>query len=165
MQQRTGSSGRYEENRRGWDSQRKDAIMPWSLRESHKSNHNSYTLYYHLFFVTYKREPLIDREIAAFLEQFLVDKCSELEVHLLEQGIVCDHAHLVVSLRPTHYIPEVVNYLKGAAAHEANHHHDFQNVLRWMRGYRVDTVSERSLESAKRYAREQYKRHPDKIPQ
>jgi len=122
-------------------------------------------LYYHLVFITHKREPLINREIATFLEQFFVEKCDEMGVHLLEQGTVCDHTHLIVSLRPTHYIPEVVNYLKGTAAHEANNHHDFQNVLSWMRGYRIDTVSGRNLESAKRYARDQYEHHPDKIPQ
>jgi len=121
-------------------------------------------LYYHTVFVTYKREPLINQEIATFLEQFFVDKCDGLEVHLLEQGIVCDHVHLILSLRPTHYIPEVFNYLKGIAAHEANNHHDFQNVLRWMRGYRIDTVSERNLEAARRYVRDQCKHHPDKIP-
>ena len=138
--------------------------MPWNLGESHKPNHNSYALYYHVVFVTYKREPLIDREIAAFLREFFPAKCAELEVHLLEQGIVCDHVHLLLSLRPVHYIPEVLNYLKGASAHEANNHHDFRNVLRWMRGYHIDTVSRRTLESAKRYVREQHKRHPDRMP-
>ena len=88
--------------------------MPWNLGESHKPNHNSYALYYHVVFVTYKREPLIDREIAAFLREFFPAKCAELEVHLLEQGIVCDHVHLLLSLRPVQYITDVLNYLKGA---------------------------------------------------
>jgi len=52
--------------------------MAWDLGESHKPNHNSYALYYHTVFVTYKREPLINQEITAFLEQFFVDKCDEL---------------------------------------------------------------------------------------
>jgi putative transposase len=138
--------------------------MSWDLGESHKPNHNSYALYYHVVFVTHRREPLIDRGIAAFLEQFFVDKSKALEVHLLEQGILCDHVHLIVSLRPTHYIPETLNYLKGTAAHEANNHRDFQNTLRWMRGYRIDTVSQRNLESAKKYVRNQHERHPDKVP-
>ncbi len=138
--------------------------MPWELGEDHKPNHNSYALYCHVAFVTYKREPLINRESAAFLEQFLPDKCAELEVHLLEQGILCDHVHLILSLRPTHYIPEILNYLKGTSAHEANNHRDFQNLLRWMRGYRIDTISTSNLERAKQYVRDQYKRHPDRIP-
>ena len=138
--------------------------MAWDLGENHKPNHNSYALYYHIVFVTHRRQPLVNREIALFLERFLAEKCVELGIHLLEQGIVCDHVHLVLSLRPADYIPEVLNYLKGTAAHEANNHHDFQNVLRWMRGYRIDTVSDRNLEPAKRYAREQLNHHPDKAP-
>ncbi|HEY76654.1 MAG TPA: IS200/IS605 family transposase [Thermoflexia bacterium] len=138
--------------------------MSWNLGRSHKPNHNSYALYYHVVFVTYKREPLIDREVAGFLQEFFPSKCAELEVRLLEQGILCDHVHLLISLRPTHYIPEVLGYLKGTSAHEANHHHDFRNVLRWMRGYHISTVSERALEAARQYVREQHKRHPDRVP-
>ena len=138
--------------------------MVWQMDEHHKPNHNSYVLYYHVVFVTRKREPLISREIADFLEQFFIEKCEELEVHLLEQGILCDHVHLILSLRPTHYIPEVLGFLKGTASHEANHHNEFTNALYWMRGYRIDTVSARSLERAKAYVRDQYKHHPDKIP-
>ncbi len=139
--------------------------MVWKLDEKHKPNHTSYALYFHLVWATKKREPLIDRQMADFLSQFLPAKCEELEVRLLEQGILCDHAHLLLSLRPTHYIPEVVNYLKGTASHEANHHQEFANSLYWTRGYHIDTVSKRSLNTAQAYVRSQYQRHPDKIPQ
>ena len=138
--------------------------MVWKMEEGHKPNHNSYALYYHIVFVTRKREPLITQAIAGFLNKFFQVKCEELEVHLLEQGILCDHVHLIVSLRPTHYIPEVLNYLKGTASHEANHHHDFANVLYWMRGYHIDTVSPSALDRARQYVRNQYQHHLDKIP-
>jgi hypothetical protein len=36
--------------------------------------------------------------------------------------------------------------------------------LRWMRGYHISTVSERALEAARQYVREQHKRHPDRVP-
>ena len=139
--------------------------MSWKPDEPHKPNHNSYSLYYHVVFVTQKHEPLIDLGIAVFLRQFFQAKCDEMEIHLLEQKTLCDHVHLIVSLRPTHYIPEVLNYLKGAASHEANHHHEFSNVLYWMRGYHIDTVSSRALEEARAYVRSQYQHHPDKIPE
>ena len=58
--------------------------MTWQLDEGHKPNHNSYALYYHVVFVTRKREPLINREMAGFLGGFFRDKCEELEAHLLE---------------------------------------------------------------------------------
>lgn len=139
--------------------------MVWKLDAEHKPNHTSYALYFHVVWATKKREPFIDRQMARFLRQFLLTKCEELEVTLLEQGVLCDHVHLLLSMRPTHYIPEVINYLKGAASHEANYHRDFVRSLYWTRGYHIDTVSERNLDAAKAYVRGQYRRHPDKIPQ
>ena len=144
---------------------RRGQTMPWQMDERHKPNHNSYTLYYHVVFVTRRREPIINREIADFLERFFAAKCNELESHLLEQSVLCDHVHLVVSLRPTHYIPEVLNHLKGIASHEANHHHEFANSLYWMRGFHIDTISRKSLEQASSYVRNQHRHHPDKIPE
>ncbi len=138
--------------------------MPWELDKPHEPNHNSYTLYYHIVFVTHKREPLINREMCNFLNRFFQTKCEDMEIHLLEQGILCDHVHLVLSLRPTHYIPEVINFLKGTASHEANNHHQFMNSLYWMRGYHIDTISGNTLEQAVAYVRGQYNHHPDKIP-
>ena len=85
-------------------------------------------------------------------------------MHLLEQGILCDHVHLLISLRPSHYIAEVVNFLKGTSSHETNHHHEFADALYWIRGYRVDTVSSSSLERVSAYVRTQHRHHPDKIP-
>jgi putative transposase len=145
--------------------QLKGQPVSWKLDTPHKPNHKSFGLYYHIVFVTRGREPLINRKIADFLEQFFQTKCDELDVHLLEQNVLCDHVHLIVSLRPTHYIPEVLNFLKGTASHEANHHHEFANVLYWMRGYHIDTVSPRTLERAKAYVCNQYQHHPDKIPE
>ena len=139
--------------------------MTWKLDKEHKPNHNSYALYYHIVFVTRKREPLIDHEIARFLDGFFETKCSEMDAHLIERGILCDHVHLIVSLRPTHYIPEMLNILKGTASHEANYHHAFMNALYWMRSYHIDTVSPRSLEPALAYVRNQHQRHPDKVPE
>jgi putative transposase len=142
-----------------------EAPVVWKLDEEHKPNHTSYALYFHVVWATKKRDPLIDRQIADFLEGFLPAKCEELELRLLAQGILCDHVHLILSMRPTHYIPEVIDYLKGTASHEANNHHHFTNSLYWTRGYHVDTVSARNLDAAKAYVQDQYRRHPDKIPQ
>ena len=59
--------------------------MTWQMNDQHKPNHNSYALYYHIVFVTHKREPLISRELADFLEQFFCDKCEELEVVIVHE--------------------------------------------------------------------------------
>lgn len=139
--------------------------MTWKLDQRHKPTHNSFALYYHVVFVTKKRDPMINKEIADFLCKFFEKKCEELEVHLLAQSILCDHVHMVISLRPSHYIPEVINYLKGTSSHEANNHQKFQNVLYWMPSYHIDSISKNQLDRAKGYVRDQFNHHPDKIPE
>ena len=62
--------------------------MVSKLDREHNPNHTSYVLYFHVVWATKKREPLIDREMAGFLRDFLTEKCEKLEVHLLEQGIL-----------------------------------------------------------------------------
>jgi len=135
------------------------------MDERHKPNHTSYSLLYHLVLVTARREPLITADMAAYLTSFFQAKCEELGVRLLEQAVLCDHVHLILSMCPTHYLPEVIGCLKGAASHEANHHREFANSLYWMRGYHIDTVSARTLDRARQYVRGQLRHHPDRVPQ
>ena len=136
------------------------------LYEVEKPSHVSYVLYYHVVLVTaFRNKSVIDQPMAEFLREFFAFKCKEMEVQLLEQKILSFHAHLLLSLRPSHYLPEVVNYLKGTASHEANHHHDFASSLDWLRGYHVDPVSEDYLEEARSHIKNQYAFHPKQIPQ
>jgi len=124
----------------------------------------SYALYYMLTISTKKREPFITARVEAFLRQHWTKKCEELKIHLLALGVVSDHAHLLLSLRPTHYIPDVVHDLKGSASFAVNHAEEFEATLYWGDGYDIRTVSERNLEEAKQYVFSQHQRHPDRVP-
>ena len=130
----------------------------------YKANHTSYVLYYHLVFVTMKTFPTIDQPLARFLEEFFSFKCKDLSVKLIAQKVLSAHVHLLLSLRPTHYLPEVIIGLKQTASHEANHHHKFTNRLDWMRGHHINTVSQDDLNIAITYIRNQFKWHPDQVP-
>lgn len=134
------------------------------MDEWHKHNHNSYALYYHIVFVTAKRQPLIDQDVAAFLREFLCAQADEQGARVLALGVLCDHVHLVLSCRPTHYLPELLQNLKGISAYEANHYREFESVLYWRRGYHVDTISKRALPQVCAYVRDQLTHHPDKHP-
>jgi putative transposase len=124
----------------------------------------SYALYYMLTISTKKRESFITAQVETFLRQHWAKKCEELEIHLLALGMVNDHVHFLLSLRPTHYIPDAVHDLKGSASHAVNHAEGFYATLYWGDGYDIRTVSERSLEEAKRYVFSQHQRHPDRVP-
>jgi len=137
----------------------------WKLNEEHKPNDTTDALYYHVVWSTAKRLPLIDQPMAQFLWEFFLSKCEKLEVGLLEQNILSEHVHLFLNQRPMHYIPEVINGLKGASSYETNKSRRFRATLSWPRGYRIQTVSKRDLHSVKLYIQNQYEHHPDNIPE
>ena len=121
--------------------------------------HTSYALYYHLVWDTVKKHPLINAALQSFLRDFIMHKCQELGIHVLAVGINPDHVHLLFSLKPTHYIPDIVQALKGGSAYAANHASPTLGVLYWKRGYSIRTVSERNLDIAKAYVNNQAKHH------
>ena len=120
-------------------------------------SHTSYALYYHLVWAVKKRFHLITSSIKADLEKNLKRKCEQLGVHLLAVGLNSEHVHCIISLRPTHYIPEVVKELKGFSSHEVNKGEE--EFIKWARGYSVRTVSERNLTAAIKYVENQGKHH------
>lgn len=123
--------------------------------------HTSFALYYHVVWTVKNRFDLIRESMKTGLEENLKKKCKELEVHALAIGINPEHVHCVLSLKPTHYIPEVVGGLKGFSAHEINS--DGEEFLKWARGYSVRTVSEKNLSAAIRYVKNQKKHHAGDI--
>jgi len=122
-----------------------------------RSTHTSYVLYYHVVWAVKKRFRLIEASMKADLEESLRRKCRELDVHMLALGINPEHVHCILSLKPTHYIPEVVKELKGFSSHEINREKD--QFLSWGRGYGVRTVSQRNLSAAIRYVQNQKGHH------
>ena len=119
--------------------------------------HTSYALYFHLVWSVKRRFQLITDTIVDKLEFFLDKKCKKLGVHLLAIGINPEHIHTIISLRPTHYIPEIVKELKGFSSHEINKSQ--RDFIKWARGYSIRTVSEKNVQVAVNYVKNQRKHH------
>lgn len=124
----------------------------------------NYTLYYYLILTIKKSDQLIDQTMADFLGRFITDKCEDLKADLLTYLILSDQVHLILSLSPTHYLPEVIQYLKDTTAHEANHAHQFRHGLSWTRAYHIETISKRHLKLTLNYVQTLSQRQPDKLP-
>ncbi|MBL7075587.1 IS200/IS605 family transposase [candidate division KSB1 bacterium] len=121
--------------------------------------HTSYALYYLLSWSVKQRFPLIEEEIRDQVEKLINKKCLELGVHDLAVGINPEHVHSVLSLKPNHYIPEVVKELKGYSSHEINKKGEY--FIDWTRGYDIRTISQKNLKAAIQYVKNQRKHHRD----
>ena len=79
------------------------------------------SLHYHLVFGTKKREPLIAPQWRSRLHEYLGGTISGLGGYPQGIGGVADHVHLLIALKATHCLADVLRELKKASsawAHE-----------------------------------------------
>lgn len=117
-----------------------------------------FNLSYHVVWTPKYRRPVLDKDIAARMEEILLEKAEELGITLESIAIQPDHVHLFIRAIPNHSPSYIVNQLKGRTS----------NVLRkefpslrsrlptlWTRSYFIDTVGVVNEFTIRRYIDEQ----------
>ena len=118
-------------------------------------------LYYHVVWTTRDRKPSIDAAVARFLTRYLASVARQERTRIVELGMVSTHLHMLIKTHPTTSIPRLLQRFKGGSATLANREgHASRDVLRWAKGYDIQTVGPRHVESVRRYIRQQPLRHP-----
>jgi len=119
-------------------------------------------LYVLLTWTTLRRLPLLNPDVARFLDRFLRQEAARHGARVLELGIVSNHVHAIAQLPPVIDISRLVQGLKGASARIANRDGLMPRArLRWADGYDLRSVGVRQLAAALRYVRTQAEHHPD----
>jgi REP element-mobilizing transposase RayT len=116
------------------------------------------SLHYHLVFSTRSRVPLLGDDIRGRVHAYLGGVIRGVEGVPLDIGGVSDHVHLIVGLKPTHCVADVMRTLKGDSSrwiHEELQVADFA----WQEGYGAFTVSRSNVESVRDYIRHQDEHH------
>lgn len=120
------------------------------------STHTS--LHYHLIFSTKDRVPPIQPNLRTRMHAYLGGVIRGLAGVALDVGGTADHVHLVVGLKPTHTLADVLRVLKGDSSkwiHEELRLEEFA----WQEGYGAFTISKSELPSVRRYVQEQEEHH------
>jgi putative transposase len=115
-------------------------------------------LHYHLVFGTKNREPLIAPEWRPRLHEYLGGTISGLGGFPQGGGGAADHVHLLVGLKATHCLADVLRELKKASSawiHETIGLRSFA----WQEGYAAFTVSATARESVRGYIAHQEEHH------
>jgi putative transposase len=119
-----------------------------------------YSLQYHLVWcIKYRRKVLVN-EIEKSLKEILIELCKDHEITIGEMEIDKDHIHMLISLKPQHYIPTVVKTLKGQSARRLfKLYPEIKRFLwgghLWNPSYFIATVSENTEEQVRRYIQSQ----------
>jgi putative transposase len=111
-----------------------------------------------LVFSTKERRPWIDESWRGRLHAFVGGAVNALGGVPVAIGGVADHVHLLVGLKATHAVADVVKEVKVASAkwiHEELGVLDFA----WQEGYGAFSVSPSSCESVAKYVRNQEEHH------
>ena len=124
-------------------------------------------LYVHVTWTTRGREARIDAGAARILARLLPAIARQERAVVLALGMVRSHVHVLLRLHPTTGLPCLMQRLKGGSSVVVNRERGTTAVgaLRWAKGYNVDSVSPRAVETVVQYVRNQAQRHPaDAIP-
>jgi len=116
------------------------------------------SLYYHLVFATKHRQPLIKPAWMPRLHEYLGGTVKGLGGVCEEVGGVSDHVHLLVGLRATHCLSDVLRDLKRSATIWV-HQEVGDPVFQWQDGYAAFTVSATARPSVRNYIANQAQHH------
>ena len=116
------------------------------------------SLHYHLVFTTKNREPLIAPAWRARLHEYLGGTISGLGGFPQGVGGTADHVHLLVGLKATHCLADVLRELKKAASQWV-HNEIGLLAFAWQEGYAAFTVSATAREPVQSYVAHQEEHH------
>lgn len=116
------------------------------------------SLHYHVVFSTKERRALIGDEWRGQLHAFLGGCLKTLDAVPEAVGGTRDHVHLLVGLRATHRLADVVKDVKTASSRWI-HAKIGQRLYAWQTGYGAFTVSVSQLDKVRAYVLNQEAHH------
>ena len=116
------------------------------------------SLHYHLVFGTKNREPLIAPEWRARLHDYLGGTIRGLDGFPEGVGGVADHVHLLIGLKATHCLADVLRELKKACSAWVHEEIGVRSFA-WQEGYAAFTVSATSKDAVRHYIANQEEHH------
>jgi REP element-mobilizing transposase RayT len=115
-------------------------------------------LRYHVVFATKERWPMIDLEWRPRLHEWMGGAARTIGGIALAIGGVADHVHLLLGLRTTHAIADVLRDIKSASSAWVHDEIGYRKFA-WQEGYGAFTVSASSVDSVRRYIERQEEHH------
>ncbi|MEO8201313.1 MAG: IS200/IS605 family transposase [Gemmatimonadota bacterium] len=114
-------------------------------------------LYCHVVFSTRNRRPAIAEVWRERLYEYMGGTLRGLGAHSIAIGGTLDHVHLLVGLRPTHRLADLMREVKHESSHWVRENLD--RTFTWQAGYGAFTVSPLACERVKAYIADQVNHH------
>ena len=135
-----------------------------------KSRHASasYRLYVHLVWPTRYRKHVLGEKLTPVVESKILEVCQTKQYQLFVARAAVDHMHVLLGMRPTQAVSDVVRDLKSnSSAADFATFSRLSEIIKmdvlWAEGYRAESVSPGELERVKRYIINQAEHHRAKF--
>ncbi len=115
-------------------------------------------MYFHIIFGTKNRENRIAPEWEERLFAYIGGIIRNTGGKLLAAGGASDHVHLLLSLKPAHFVPDILRDLKRDSSKWV-HTEIGERAFAWQDGYGIFTVSVSALDVVTAYIRNQREHH------
>lgn len=120
-----------------------------------------YSIQYHVVWCVKYRKPIITQIIKDRLIKILHHVASENGFSIIEVNTDKDHVHLLINCSPQHYLPNIIQQLKGVSSRLLMQ--EYGDILKcylwgghlWSPSYFVATVSENTEQQIIQYIRNQ----------
>jgi putative transposase len=119
------------------------------------------SLHYHIVFSTKNRQPLIADNFSPKLHAFLGGCVKTINGTPIAIGGTNNHVHLLIGLRATHQLSNVVKEIKVASSKWV-HEEILLKEFSWQTGYGAFTVGISNLEQVRNYVLNQENHHQAK---
>ena len=124
------------------------------------SAHSKHTLSYHLIWVTKYRRTVLTNQIGDRVKEIIRQVATEQNCTVVAVETETDHVHVMIELKPTHSIPNLVRRFKGRSARIC--FLEFPYLKKrlwgghlWSPSYYITTAGGAPLETLKNYVESQ----------
>lgn len=115
-------------------------------------------LHFHVIFSTKNRQPILDVEWRSRLHAYLGGAVRYAEAVPVAIGGTADHVHLLLGLKATHRVTDVIREIKRGSSNWLNKALDVRGFA-WQNGYGAFSVSPSALDTVARYIAQQELHH------
>ncbi len=119
-------------------------------------------IWVHAVWGTKNREHILVKEKRTILFRHIRENAVLKDIQLDFINGMTDHIHVLISLNPEQNIANVMQLIKGEAAHWANENELFEHKLKWADEYYAGSISESMLDKVRNYIKYQERHHANK---
>ena len=126
------------------------------------SLHSYSRCWLHLIWATLNREPMLSKEAAAGLSNYLSEYSGEKQIYQKINFVNTDHVHVLIDLPTRYSIEDVMQLFKGGSSHWVDETQLVEGKFAWGRGYGVFSVSQSHVSKVAAYIASQKEHHRKK---